>query len=146
MHSESHNCMHGICAGSTAAVWVCSGPCRLPKGSSSSLPPEACNAFGKMGSPIVDAWLKNPILANRASVGRLSMICKDHLSRSDIVVNAQVLIPIIRFLGLRPNIDAITAEVERFFLLGRPAGKPAIKRFLVKPLQGSFLLAKSQTL
>ena len=84
-----------------------------------------------MGSPIVDAWLKNPVLANRASVGRLSMICKDHLSRSDIVVNAQVLIPIIRYLGLRPNIDAITAEVERFFLLGRPAGKPAVKRFLL---------------
>ena len=83
-----------------------------------------------MGEPIVDAWLKNPVIANRASVGVLAILPSNHLSRSDVVINSQVLIPIIRYLGMRPSIDCIAAAVERFFFLGRPVGKPAIKRNL----------------
>ena len=71
----------------------------------------------------MDAWLKNPVLANRASVGVLAILPRNHLSRSDVVFNSQVLIPIIRYLGMRPSIDSIAAAVERFFCLGETCGK-----------------------
>ena len=82
-----------------------------------------------MAEPIVDAWLKKPVLANRASVCVLALFPRNHLSRSDVVVNSSVLLPIIQFLGLRPSVNSIAAAVERFFALGKPAGKP-VKRHL----------------
>ena len=72
--------------------------------------------------------MSNPVILNRASVGVLCIIPRDYLSRSDVVVNAEILIPIIKFHGLRPSVNLLCAEVQRFFDLGRPVGKPAVKR------------------
>ena len=80
---------------------------------------------------MVDAWLKNQVLLNRASVGVLCVIPRDHLSRSDVIVNCEILVPLIKYHGLRLSINTIAGEVDRFFALGRPVGKPPIARHLV---------------
>ena len=81
-----------------------------------------------MGPAPADVWFGNPILATRASMGKLVMLTRDHLCRGDVVINSIVLIPVIQQLGLRPSVDAICHEVDRFFALGRPAGKPPVRR------------------
>ena len=81
-----------------------------------------------MGPSPADTWFANPILATRAGMGKLVMLTRDHLCRGDVVINSMVLIPVIKHLGLRPSVDAISVEVERFFALGRPAGKPPVSR------------------
>ena len=77
-------------------------------------------------------WMKNPIIANRASVGRLAIIARDTLSKGDLICNVAVLIPIVKHLGLRPSIDMITNEIQRFFDLGRAPGAQPVKRNMSK--------------
>ena len=72
--------------------------------------------------------MENPVLTNRAGSGILAILPRNHLSRSDLVVNADIVVPVIRYYGLRPSVDAIATEVAGFFLMGRPAGKPPVKR------------------
>ena len=81
-------------------------------------------------SPVVDYWLKNTVTANRAAAGVLCVIPRDFLSRSDVVISYQILTPLIKFHGLRLSVHVIAGEVEKFFLMGRPAGKPAVSRLL----------------
>ena len=71
-----------------------------------------------MDSPVVRAWMKNPIICNRASASSLCIVPRDYLSRTDI----------IRYHGVRPSISAIRAEVANFFHMARPVGKSAVKR------------------
>ena len=80
-----------------------------------------------MGSPIVQAWLRNHILSNRGASGCLTLIPRDKLSRMDVLNNAECIIPILRFLGTRPTVDSISQEVNLFFQMSRPRGKPAVK-------------------
>ena len=79
-----------------------------------------------MGSPTVDKWLSNRVLLNRASTGILAIIPRNYLTRSDLICNQEILIPLIKFHGLRIGVDAIALEVERFFNLGRPSGAKPI--------------------
>ena len=83
-----------------------------------------------MASPVAQAWLANPVIANRASVGVLAIMPRAFLSGMDVVINAEVLAPLIKHLGLRPTVDAVTQEVQMFYMMGRPSGKPALKRSL----------------
>ena len=80
-----------------------------------------------MGSPVVSAWLQNAILANRGSSGCLTLIPTNRLSRSDVLNNAECIIPILRYLGTRPTVDAIAQEVQVFFQMSRPRSKPPVK-------------------
>ena len=81
-----------------------------------------------MASAIVQEWMKNQVILNRASTGCLALLPRNHISRSDVICNADVIVPILKFFGMRPAIDNIAAEVEMFFKMGRPAGKPPLKR------------------
>ena len=80
-----------------------------------------------MGSPVVQYWLSNAVLANRGAAGCLSLIAGDSLSRGDCINNAQCIIPLLRYHGMRPSVDAIAQDVHAFFQMARPRGKPAIK-------------------
>ena len=81
-----------------------------------------------MDSPVVRAWMKNPIICNRASASSLCIVPRDYLSRTDIILNSEVLAPVLRYHGVRPSISAIRAEVANFFHMARPVGKSAVKR------------------
>ena len=88
--------------------------------------------LGGMASPCVQAWLADPILANRATVGSLAILPREFLARTDVIINAEVLIPLIKFHGLRLSVDTIASEVKLFYTLGMPAGKPAMGSCLAK--------------
>ena len=79
-----------------------------------------------MGSPCVQAWLQNAVLSNRGIAGCLTLIPSDGLSRKDVLNNSEVLIPVLKFLGTRPSVNALVNEVEAFFRMTRPRGKDAI--------------------
>ena len=79
-----------------------------------------------MGSPVGDAWLQNAVLANRGAVGTLCLTVANHLLRRDIIVNAEILAPVVKYLGLRPSISLIVEVLTGFFFLARPKGKPEV--------------------
>ena len=81
-----------------------------------------------MDSPVVRAWMENKIILNRASASTLCMLPREYLSRSDVIINVEVLMPLIKYLGLRPSIHSIRNEVMSFFHCARPMGMPAVKR------------------
>ena len=85
-----------------------------------------------MDSPVVRSWLDNPVILNRASAGTLCIIPREFLSRTDVVLNGEILAPIIKYHGLRPSTHAIRSEVAHFFHLGRPAGKQPVQRNSIK--------------
>ena len=80
-----------------------------------------------MASPVVQYWLSNAVLANRGAAGCLTLIAGESLGRNDCINNAQCIIPILRYHGMRPSVDAIAQDVHAFFQMARPRGKPAIK-------------------
>ena len=81
-----------------------------------------------MDSPVVKAWMENKIILNRASANSLCIVPRDYLSRTDVILNVEVLAPMIKYYGMRPSIHSIRNEVATFFHLGRPMGMPAMKR------------------
>ena len=85
-----------------------------------------------MSSPAVDAWMKNVTIRNRASAGRLAVLMKNHLTRGDIICNADIIIPVIQFHGLRPSVDVLYHEVERLMRLAKPVGLPEVTRSFLK--------------
>ena len=54
--------------------------------------------FLAMGSPIVEAWLKNAVLSNRGASACLTMIPGNRLTRNDVLNNGACIIPILRYL------------------------------------------------
>ena len=85
-----------------------------------------------MGSPTVDDRFRNITIRNRAAAGGLAVINRDHISRGDLLCNSEILIPVIRYHGLRPSVDSLFHDVEKLMRLAKPAGLPEIKRNLVK--------------
>lgn len=85
-----------------------------------------------MSSPVVEAWSKSETLMSRAAAGRLALCPNPKLGREDLVTNEEVMIPILKHLGLRTSIDQINEHVELFFHYARPRGKPALSRSLSK--------------
>ena len=83
-----------------------------------------------MCSPIVQERAKSETLVGRAGSGRLLLCPNKSLTREDIIVNEEVLIPVIKHLGLRLNIDQLHEHVHLFFEFARPRGKTSISRFL----------------
>ena len=81
-----------------------------------------------MTSPVVSGWLANAVLLHRGAAGCLALTPNPYLNRGDVVNNSEILIHVIRYLGLRPSIDVLTDLVEEFFRQARPRGKSAIKR------------------
>ncbi|CAE7279306.1 FAM186A [Symbiodinium sp. CCMP2592] len=75
-----------------------------------------------MDSPVVRGWMQNKVILHRAAASALCILPREYLSRSDIIINVEVLIPLIRFLGLRPSIYTIRNEVTSFFHCARPPG------------------------
>ena len=61
------------------------------------------------------------------AAGCLTLIAGDTLGRNDCMNNAQCIIPILRYHGMRPSVDAIAQDVHAFFQMSRPRAKPAIK-------------------
>ena len=80
-----------------------------------------------MGSPIVAAWLENAVIANRGVTGCLTLIPGESLSRKDVLNNCMCIIPILKYMGMRPSIDMLSNEVAAFFQLSRPRGKAPVK-------------------
>ena len=105
-----------------------------------------------MDSPVVRSWMANSVILNRATVGTVCIIPRDYLSRTDVIVNGEILAPIIKFHGLRPSIHAIRSEVAHFFHVGRPLGKSPVQRnstawdlaYLVLFLFGPMMFPRSQ--
>ena len=78
--------------------------------------------------PVVEAWMSNPVILNRAASGVLAIIPRDYMGRSDVVLNAEILIPLIKYFGHRISVNHIAVEVARFFEMGRPVGHKPISR------------------
>jgi len=80
-----------------------------------------------MSSPIAEMWAGSQVLMNRAAVGRLSLVSDaKSICRADVVSNADVIIPIMKFMGTRVTVANIKAEVDLFFAFARPRGKPPL--------------------
>ena len=92
--------------------------------------PRPVAVVAAMGSPVVDYWMRNPILVNRGAAGCLTLIPRDTLSRFDVLNNPECIIPILKYMGTRPSVDALAREVQGFFSMCRPRGKPEIKSIL----------------
>lgn len=80
-----------------------------------------------MASPIVAMWAANETLMSRASTGRLVLI-GENISRGDIITNEEVLVPVLKHLGLRTTVHQILEHVELFLAYARPKGKADIPR------------------
>ena len=74
--------------------------------------------------------MENKVILNRAAVSTLCIVPRDYLSRTDVILNVEVLAPMIKFYGMRPSIHSIRSELVSFFHLARPMGMPAVKRTL----------------
>ena len=83
-------------------------------------------------SPIVEEWSSSTVLMNRGIHGRLVLADPEAkgLNRADVVANSDVIIPVLKYVGVRTTIDQLCVFVEHFFSYARPRGKPPISRFL----------------
>ena len=72
--------------------------------------------------------MANKVILNRASASSLCILPRDFLSRMDVILNVEVLAPLIKFHGMRPSIHCIRNEVRSYFHCARPMGMPAVKR------------------
>lgn len=84
-----------------------------------------------MASPVVTEWLRFESVVSRASHGKIAVVSnKESLNRSDVVSNADVIGPVIHYLGLRPGVDTIQEHAELLFYQCRPRGKRPLERSL----------------
>lgn len=82
-------------------------------------------------SPCCKMWSEAPVLMNRAAIGRMCLVTNPKaVDRKDVVANADVIIPILKFCGTRVTVDIITDHVEIFFHFARPKGKATLPRHL----------------
>ena len=89
-------------------------------------------SLASMATPVVEMWAQSKVLMNRGSVGKLALVTNPKcIDRADVVANADVLIPVLKFHGTRVTIDLLAEQVELFFAFSRPRGKPPIPSPLV---------------
>ena len=80
-----------------------------------------------MTTPVVEMWAEATILMNRGATGRLALTKHNKaIDRADVVANADVVIPVLKFLGTRVTVDQIKEHVELFLAYSRPRGKPPL--------------------
>lgn len=82
-----------------------------------------------MAALVVQTWLNNRVLVNRAAQGHLTLIPRNFITRTDVVNNSQAIIPILKYLRTRPTVEVITENVQAFFRLARPRAKPDVPSF-----------------
>ena len=85
--------------------------------------------FQAMTSPVVEMWAQNEMLMSRAAVGHL-VLSGDRISRSELVSNEDVVIPVLKHMGVRTSVHQILEHVELFFGYARPKGKANLPRSL----------------
>lgn len=74
---------------------------------------------------VVEEWCSNTTLKTRGStVSKLAVIAGKGVTREDVRENKSVLLPIIKFLGMKPNIDSLNDCTWKFLTSTRPRGKP----------------------
>ena len=87
--------------------------------------------FEAMTSPVVEMWAQNETLMSKAAVGHLVMTASaERISRADLVSNEDVVIPVLKHLGVRTSVHQILEHVELFFGYARPKGKANLPRSL----------------
>lgn len=83
-----------------------------------------------MVSPVVDSWVAVPVLLNRGGLGKLALVANVKcIDRSDVLANADVIKPILKFYGTRVTINMLAEQVEMFFAFARPRGKPPVASY-----------------
>ena len=76
---------------------------------------------------VVDAWTKDPVIQTRGSTTtKVCLVSRTKIDRSDVRENCAVLIPVIKFLGLKPNICMLREATRIFLWRTRPRGKPDV--------------------
>ena len=85
---------------------------------------------------VVDSWMDDPVIKVRgSSTSKVSLVSKTRIDRTDVRENCAVLIPVIRYLVMKPNISMLVDATRTFLWRTRPRGKPdisstmAVKRF-----------------
>ena len=54
-----------------------------------------------MASPVVEMWAASETLMGLAATGRLAVTPNEKLTRDDLVLNGEVLTPLLKHLGVR---------------------------------------------
>ena len=81
-----------------------------------------------LASGVADMWSKSDTLLARAAKGYMVLTPNEHIGREDLITNEDVMVPVLKHLGMRTTVDIIHEHVELFMHWARPRGKPNIKR------------------
>ena len=87
---------------------------------------------------LVACWLGDKVLAIKAESGIMSnTVKKNAAKRCDVLANYETLVPVIRILGPKVQIDTLQEHCREFLWKTRPRGKPELSR--TSGLFGKFL-------
>ena len=81
-----------------------------------------------LASGVADMWSKSDTLLARAAKGYMVLTPNEHIGREDLITNEDVMVPVLKHLGMRTTVDIIHEHVELFMHWARPRGKLNIKR------------------
>ena len=87
-----------------------------------------------MASPVVEMWAASETLMGLAATGRLAVTPNEKLTRDDLVLNEEVLTPLLKHLGVRVTLSQIQEHVDLFLHYARPKGKAALPRSFFQQL------------
>lgn len=75
---------------------------------------------------VVGDWKKDEFLMKQASTGIMATCGpkEEGVTREDVCANYKVLMPIVKYLGLRPGLHDLIEAVAMFLTHAHPRGKP----------------------
>ena len=75
---------------------------------------------------MVEAWLADPVLCNRAANWGKIIDCPGKVTRSHVIGNYETLLPILKSCGPRLNVGFVQESVRTFLWKARPRGMPQV--------------------
>jgi len=76
---------------------------------------------------VVQSWMDDPVINVRgSSTTKVSLVSRTKIDRSDVRENCAVLVPVIKYLGMKPNITLLREATRIFLWRTRPRGKPDV--------------------
>ena len=81
---------------------------------------------------VVTAWIDDPLLYNRGTTtSKIANIINRKINRADVTENKSLLLPVIQYLGLKPDISTLRETCRTFLIRTRPRGKPDLRGTLI---------------
>ena len=75
---------------------------------------------------VVQAWLADPVLCNRAATSGKIIDCPRKVTRSRVIGNYETLLPLLRTCGPRLHVGFVQDAVRIFLWKARPRGMPQV--------------------